>query len=91
MTTHKLTLNPIDGRASFYNKCHIIDDGHIAKLQSYDTIVAEYHHDTKEVKIFGWYSKTTARHIRSFLYYFNVPYAETITKRQMEDFATNSQ
>ena len=64
------TLTPTDGRKSFYGKCEMIEDGDTVKLQSYNTIVAEYNTKTKKMKVNGWYSMTTARHINSFLYYW---------------------
>lgn len=56
-----------DKALSFYGKAILIDDEEFIKLQSYDTIVAIYDKTYKSVKIKGWYSMTTGRHIRSFL------------------------
>lgn len=51
---------------SFYGKANIIEfkDG-TKQLRSYNTIVAEIKNNT--VKVFGYYSLTTARHINEFL------------------------
>ena len=77
----KISLQPHDGRKSFYGKCEAIKEDCGLKLRSYNTVVAEYHYDTKEVKIHGWYSMTTARHINSFLSHFGLP---TMTKKEMQ-------
>lgn len=81
MKTFELT--PIDGRKSFYGKARVIDDGKIAKLLSYDTIVAEYNRTTKEMKINGEYSDTTRRHINAFLSYYGF---DTVNKKQLNEF-----
>ena len=67
-------LNPCcaDGALSFYGKAILIETGDRIKLQSYDTIVAEYNKNSQLVTIKGWYSMTTGRHIRSFLAYLGV-------------------
>lgn len=58
---------PHDSHKSFYGKALVIDygNGKVA-LKSYNTIVAEYNKRTKTLTVYGWYSATTARHIRSF-------------------------
>lgn len=55
-----------DRRNSFYGKANIIEfaDG-TKQLRSYNTIVAEI--KDKTVKVFGYFSQTTARHINEFL------------------------
>lgn len=75
-------LQPLK-RKSFYWKCKIIDDWKFAKLQSYNTIVAEYNHETNKINVFGWYSSTTARHINAFLSHF---WFDTATKKEMENW-----
>ena len=65
-------LEPSD-RKSFYGKAKIITKGGINYLQSYSTIVAEYNPTTKEMKIYDYYSPTTARHINAFLDYYGYP------------------
>ena len=68
-----VSLEPVDGRKSFYGKAKAIRRGDITQLQSYDTIVAEYDHNSREMNIDDWYSATTQRHINSFLNKFGYP------------------
>lgn len=77
-----------DSCKSFYGKAKVYrdDKGHLF-LRSYSTIVAEITdgiltedgHPT--VKVYGWYSQTTARHINDFLYQHGF---KTMNKKQME-------
>ena len=77
-----------DSRKSVYGKAKVYKDdkGHLL-LQSYSTIVAEITdgiatEDGKPtVKVNGWYSNTTARHINEFLYQYGF---KTMTKKEME-------
>lgn len=71
-----------DSRASFYGKAIVINDGMFSQLRSYDTIVAEYNHELNEVKVNGWYSSTTARHINEFLQQLGF---DKMTKVEMEE------
>lgn len=86
-TLEEIYLDPIDNRKSFYKKALIIKtevNGEIISyLKSYDTIVSEYNNTTKKLKINGWYTSTTARHINSFLAYYGLA---TMTKKQMIEF-----
>ena len=69
-----------DKRQSFYGKATVIeDDYNNIFLKSYDTIVAEIR-DGK-VKVNGWYSQTTGRHINEFLQQYGF---EKMTKKEME-------
>ena len=61
-----------DKALSFYGKAIVIEDEAFIKLQSYDTIVVVYDKTYNSVKIKGWYSMTTGRHIRSFLEFLGV-------------------
>jgi len=78
-----------DRRKSFYKKANVYrdDKGHIL-LMSYSTIVAEITdgiatEDGKPtVKVNGWYSNTTARHINDFLYQHGF---DTMSKKEMEE------
>ena len=75
MTFPKVScLNPCrdDGALSFYGKAIIIEDEDYIKLQSYDTIVCVFDKTYNIVKIKGYYSMTTGRHIRSFLEYLGM-------------------
>ena len=65
-------LTPSD-RKSFYGKAKVITKGGINYLQSYSTIVAEYNPTSREMKIYDYYSPTTARHINAFLNHYGYP------------------
>lgn len=66
-------LEPINGRKSFNGKARvIIENDEIAKLLSYDTIVAEYNLKTKEYTDKGFFSKTTSSHINAFKHFYGV-------------------
>lgn len=80
MTTN---LNPTNGQKSFYNKAKMERVNNVTRLQSYNTIVATYNHDTNEMKINGYYSQTTAKHINAFLSYFGF---DTCNKKQLENY-----
>lgn len=89
MLTFLYNLTPqYDSRKSFYGKAKVYrdDKGHIL-LMSYSTIVAEItdaiaSEDGKpHVKVNGWYSSTTARHINDFLYQYGF---KTMSKKEME-------
>ncbi len=67
-----------DSRASFYNKATIINND----LYSYDTKVVSYNKKDNTYKVLGYFSHTTARHIREFLAQVGV--MEDITKKDME-------
>ena len=77
-----------DSRKSFYGKAKVYKDdkGHLL-LMSYSTIVAEItdgiatEDGRATVKVNGWYSVTTARHINEFLYQYGF---KTMTKKEME-------
>lgn len=77
-----------DSRKSFYGKARIYRNskGSIL-LMSYETIVAEITDEiatedkTQKVKVNGWYSNTTARHINEFLQQYGYP---KMTKKEME-------
>ena len=80
-------LSPIyDSRKSFYGKAKIVKDGNTIKLQSYDTIVAEYEPMTGNLKINGYYTSTTARHINEFICQYATKYVR-MNKKEMEQFA----
>jgi len=77
-----------DRRKSFYGKAKVYGDttGHLL-LMSYSTIVAEItdgiatEDGRPSVKVNGWYSRTTARHINEFLYQHGF---KAMTKKEME-------
>lgn len=74
-----------DSRKSFYGKANVYKKGNKLVLISYATEVAEINPNADEnqpkIKINGWYSYTTARHINEFLrqYGFN-----SLSKKDME-------
>lgn len=61
-----------DKALSFYGKAILIETDDSIKLQSYDTIVCVFDKTYNSVKINGWYSMTTGRHIKSFLEFLGV-------------------
>ena len=65
-------LIPTNGRKSFGGKAKVIVDGDIAKLLSYETIVAEYNIEDKVYMQHGEYSATTNIHIKTFKQYYNI-------------------
>lgn len=75
-------LQPINEK-SFYGKAKMITENNVTKLQSYDTIVAYYNHETNEMKVSGYYSQTTARHINAFLRHFGF---NACNKKQLENY-----
>ena len=77
MTQQQMNISDLesryDSRASFYGKAKVIDYGTKLSLISYNTEVAVYDKETKELEIKeseysenGKYSQTTSRHIREF-------------------------
>lgn len=70
-----------DNHKSFGYKAQIIDDEETLKLQSYSTIVAVLYKKSQTLKINGWYSPTTARHINEFLLQNGF---DKLTKNEME-------
>jgi hypothetical protein len=79
-------LVPFDGRKSLNNH-HVNEyncDGEIwSDLISYTTRVAAYNHTTNEMSVYTCPSKTTARHINSFLYFYGF---NTCTKKQLQTY-----
>lgn len=55
-----------DKSKSFNNKASVIETDSFLKLQSYNTIVAVINKKENTLKINGYYSQTTGRHIREF-------------------------
>jgi len=78
-----LELKPHNGRKSYYGKAKVTEEDGISRLISYSTIVAEYNHCTNKMKVFGYYSPTTARHINSFLDYYGF---DTCSKKELENY-----
>lgn len=89
MTFPKVSsLNPCrdDGALSFYGKALIIEDEDYIKLKSYETIVSVFDKTYNSVKINGYYSMTTGRHIRSFLEYLGVNTKALVERSKCRSF-----
>jgi len=81
-------LQPINGKKSFWNKCHVNeytnqDGDHYSDLISYGTRVASYNHKTNEMSVYGYFSATTATHINAFIAFYGF---DTCTKQQLENY-----
>lgn len=76
-------LNPANNRKSFYGKCRVIEENGVSQLESYDTIVAEYNPRENKMRVFGFYSKTTASHINAFLDFYGF---KTCSKKELETY-----
>lgn len=62
-----IELTPVYGsRKSFYGKAHVKHDGNRLTLVSYNTDVAYIEDDKAHIN--GFYSATTLRHIKDFLF-----------------------
>lgn len=81
MTTFELT--PVNNRKSFYGKCRVEQENGVSYLRSYQTIVAEYNHETKKMVVNGYYSPTTASHVNAFLDHYGFA---TCNKKQLENY-----
>ena len=67
-------LTPIDGRRSFYNKCYVAEDIKSAILFSYNTKICTLYFSGNRVIYESGFkdSKTTRRHIKAFLSFYDV-------------------
>ncbi len=65
---------------SHVNKYTTEDGITYSDLISYGTRVADYNHNSNEIRIFGYHSVTTGRHINSFLEYYGF---EKMTKKEI--------
>jgi hypothetical protein len=84
-----LELSPIiNNQKSFYGKAIIIDNDLTTELKSYNTIVSVYNKDTKTLKLSGFYSKTTLKHIKEFINVLNKTYDLTLplTKKDLTKY-----
>lgn len=84
---HELTPQ-YDSAKSFYRKANVYRNGEgKILLMSYSTIVAEIIDEVvsttgkRQANVFGWYSKTTSRHINEFLQQYGF---DKMSKKQME-------
>ena len=78
-----MELKP-ERQKSYYGKAQLIVTESKILLQSYKTIVAEIENNV--LKIYGWYSATTSKHIHDFclLYGFKTPSKKEIEKAVKE-------
>lgn len=58
------------GNGKALQNCTVIENLGISYLKSYNTTVAEFNHHKNEIKVNGWYSGTTAKHINAFLEFY---------------------
>ena len=74
----------LDKRKSFYGKAKLIytDDDNTIELMSYSTIVAKYDRIKEKITVNGFYSNTTLRHIKEFIYQMT---GEVFNKQQITD------
>jgi hypothetical protein len=82
MNTHK-TFYLNSRNNNHVNEYVNSDGGHYSDLISYTTRVASYNHKTGEMSVFGWYSKTTAKHINEFLNFYGF---DSVSKKEMENY-----
>ena len=59
------------------------DGDHYSDLISYGKRVASYNHKTNEMRVYGWFSNTTAKHINDFLEFYCF---DRVTKKEMLDY-----
>jgi len=76
-------LIPTQGQKSFYNKAKVLTENNVSTLISYTTKVAYYNHLTNIMTVNGYYSKTTALHINSFLQLYGF---DRCNKKQLENY-----
>lgn len=66
---------------SFGGKALLIQSGNLTILRSYDSFVAQYDQNTQQLTVNGFYSQTTTRHIKAFVYYIT---GELLTTKEIE-------
>lgn len=71
---------------SYYGKALVLENKSTIKLQSYETIVAVFNKKTNVLKIYGWYSMTTSKHINDFLR--ELGSCKKLSKKDMENGLT---
>ena len=67
---------------SFYGKALLVQVGSLTLLRSYETFVAQYDQDIKKLTVNGFYSNTTTRHIKAFIYFIT---GELLTTKEIEN------
>ena len=68
---------------SYYGKALILENNSTIKLQSYETIVAVFNKKNNVLKINGWYSMTTSKHINDFAKMCG--YYKGLSKKEIKD------
>lgn len=69
----RISLNPVDGRKSFYGKAVAIENNNGEKLlQSYETVVCKIDSDGNFVRLWNDYSATTMRHVNAFISFYGI-------------------
>lgn len=78
-----------DNRQSFYRKAKVVLGGGEIKLYSYETLIATYDVNTKELQLTGYwdYSQTTLRHLRDFLGQYT-KYPHNLSKKEIYETLT---
>lgn len=67
-------LPPTDGQKSYYRKAWVTEYANgDRELTSYDTVVCKIDADGHFIRCWGGYSRTTQRHVDSFLDFYNMP------------------
>ena len=76
-------LQPTNGRKSFGGKAIVKEVFEVSTLFSYGREVAQYDHQTNEMKVDGYFSATTGTHINSFLEFYGF---NKCTKKELENY-----
>lgn len=74
-------LQPTNGRKSFGGKAIVREAFEVSTLFSYGTEVAQYNHQTNEMKVDAYHSTTTGTHINAFLEFYGF---DKCTKKELE-------
>lgn len=73
MKYKRFELPPMDGQKSYYRKAWITEYANGDKeLTSYDTVVCKIDADGHFIRHWGGYSRTTQKHINSFLQFYGL-------------------
>jgi len=91
-------LAPVGSQKSFNGKAIVIKETKngvdVFSLKSYNTIVATYNSVTGELKINGYYSSTTNKHLNSFLNYIgkksNYVGKKSMNKKEVLEYVKNN-
>ena len=85
MGRKKMKIYELNARnqKSYYGKALVLENDNTIKLQSYETIVAVFNKKTNVLKINGWYSMTTSKHINDFAKMCG--YYKGLSKKEIKD------